>query len=97
RNLQIGHSYFMSGGRPVQDFAHFARILQEDILPLLEEYCYDDWDMLERILKPGLVNVAERSFRTELFDPNRQDELVQAVLAATPDVSASPIAVAAEV
>ena len=86
----------MGGGRPIQDFAQLARVLQEDILPLLEEYCYDDWETLEHILKKGLVNVADRCFRAELFDPNRQDALVQAILAATPDIITSPLAVAAE-
>ena len=76
--------------------AKFGRVLQEDILPLLEEYCYEDWEALARILGEGLVDVAERRFRQELFAINRQDELVQAILAATPDVSASAIAVAVD-
>jgi 5-methylcytosine-specific restriction protein B len=96
RNLQIGHSYLMSRGRPIHEFGHFARVLQEDVLPLLEEYCYEDWDTLERILGPGLVDVAKRRFKAELFEPGRRLELVQAVLAVTPDVSASATAVAAD-
>jgi hypothetical protein len=43
-----------------------------------------------------LVDAADRRFRSELFAPNRTAELVQAVLACTPDVNSSPIAVAAE-
>ena len=66
RNLQVGHSYLMAGGRPIHDFRQLARVLQEDILPLLEEYCYEAWDTLERILGPGLVDVAKRRFKTEL-------------------------------
>lgn len=96
RNLQVGHSYLMSGARPIHEFRHLARVLQEDILPLLEEYCYDDWDTLERILGSGLVDVAKRRFKAELFEPRRQLELVQAVLAFSPDVSASATAVAAD-
>jgi 5-methylcytosine-specific restriction protein B len=97
RNLQVGHSYLMSGGRPIREFKQLARVLQEDVLPLLEEYCYEDWDTLERILGAGLVDVAKRRFKTELFESNRQLELVQAVLAFTPDVSASTMAVAADI
>ncbi len=96
RNLQVGHSYLMSAGRPIQEFRQLARVLQEDVLPLLEEYCYEEWDALERILGSGLVDVAKRRFKTELFEPARQPELVQAILAVTPDVSASATAVAAE-
>lgn len=86
RHLQIGHSYFLQNGRPVQDLSQLARILREDILPLLEEYCYDDWEALGRILGSGFVNVEQRSFRTELFAPHRRDLLVQAILAATPQL-----------
>ena len=96
RNLQVGHSYLMSAGRPIQEFRQLARVLQEDVLPLLEEYCYEEWDALERILGSGLVDVAKRRFKAELFEPARQPELVQAILAVTPDVSASATAVAAE-
>jgi 5-methylcytosine-specific restriction protein B len=53
RSLQIGHSFFLSGEKPIQEFRLFVRILQEDILPLLEEYCYDDWDTLEKNAGPG--------------------------------------------
>ena len=96
RNLQVGHSYLMSAGRPIREFQQLARILQEDVLPLLEEYCYEEWDALERILGSGLVDVAKRRFKAELFEPAGQSELVQAILAVTPDVSASAAAVAAE-
>ena len=93
---QVGHSYLMSAGRPIQEFRQLARILQEDVLPLLEEYCYEEWDTLGRILGPGLVDVTKRRFRTELFESARRPELVQAILAVTPDVSASTPAVAAD-
>jgi 5-methylcytosine-specific restriction protein B len=40
RNLQIGHAYLLDEhGKPVSDFTRFSRILAEDIIPLLEEYC----------------------------------------------------------
>jgi 5-methylcytosine-specific restriction protein B len=60
RNLQIGHSYLLTGGRPIHDLGQLSRVLQEDILPLLEEYCYDEWESLERILGPGLVDIGNR-------------------------------------
>jgi 5-methylcytosine-specific restriction protein B len=96
RHLQVGHSYFLSGGRPIADLKQLARVLQEDLLPLLEEYCYDDWSKLEQILGKRFVDSTSGRFRSELFDHGRDDDLVQAVLAIAPDVSASSIAVAAE-
>ncbi|MCA9042606.1 MAG: AAA family ATPase, partial [Planctomycetaceae bacterium] len=56
RNLQIGHAYLLENGQAVNDFAKFARIVQDDIVPLLEEYCYEDHDTLEKILGPALVD-----------------------------------------
>ena len=97
RNLQVGHSYLMSSGHPIQEFQHLARVLQEDVLPLLEEYCYEDWETLERILGSGLVDVGKHRFKAELFEPERQADLVRAILAVTPDVSASATAVDAEI
>jgi 5-methylcytosine-specific restriction protein B len=96
RNLQVGHSYFLSAGRPIVDMHQLTRILQEDILPLLEEYCYDNWDTLEQILGRQLVDVNEKRFRTELLAPDRQDDLVQALLAPDPTIGASAIAIAAD-
>jgi 5-methylcytosine-specific restriction protein B len=39
RNLQVGHAYLLERGRPVTDFTRFVRVLAEDLVPLLEEYC----------------------------------------------------------
>ncbi|MBI3732781.1 MAG: AAA family ATPase [Chloroflexi bacterium] len=42
RNLQVGHAYLFKQGRPIGDFVTLARVVQDDIVPLLEEYCYED-------------------------------------------------------
>ena len=56
RNLQIGHAYLLDGGKPVTELARLAHIIQDDILPFLEEYCYEDYDALEKILGQALVD-----------------------------------------
>ena len=89
RNLQIGHSYLLEKGRPAGDFATFAKILQEDILPLLEEYCYEDYATLEKILGSSLIDGQKQQVRQELFDPSNRSLLVQALLAPTPDMITS--------
>jgi len=96
RNLQIGHAYLLEGGRPVSDFARFARIVQDDLIPLLEEYCYEDYAALARILGDDLVDEAAQRVREELFDPARRADLVQALLKPDPDILASRQAIAAE-
>jgi len=89
RNLQIGHAYLLESGKPVTDFPRFCRILAEDIIPLLEEYCYEDYDALARILGKGLVDDSGQRIREELFSSDRQDELVQALMAPYPEIGTS--------
>ncbi len=96
RNLQVGHAYLMEADLPVRDLARLARIVRDDIVPLLEEYCYEDYDALEKILGRQLVDRERQRVRQELFDPARQDELVNALLAPAPDIATSSPATAAE-
>ena len=93
RNLQIGHAYLLDGGRPVTDFAHFVRVLAEDVVPLLEEYCYEDYGALARILGPGLVDEARQRIREELFAQNKWPELVQALLEPAPEIVTASTAI----
>lgn len=96
RNLQLGHAYLLDKDQPVTDFAGFARIVQDDILPLLEEYCYEDYATLAKILGKSLVDENRQRIRHELFAPARRDELIQALLAPAPDIATSLQAVASE-
>lgn len=57
----------------------FARVLRDDIIPLLEEYCYDDFDTLKAILGESLVDSENGRIREELFGPNKEESLIQAV------------------
>ncbi|HTS47397.1 MAG TPA: AAA family ATPase [Bryobacteraceae bacterium] len=86
RNLQVGHAYLLQDGHPVTDFAQFVRVLAEDLVPLLEEYCYEDYGALARILGPGLVDEAGQRIREELFAAGRRAELVQALLEPAPEI-----------
>jgi 5-methylcytosine-specific restriction protein B len=78
RNLQIGHAYLMPP-RPITSVAEFGRVLRDDIIPLLEEYCYDDFGALKEILGGELVDVEAGRIREEIFGTNREGDLVQAV------------------
>jgi len=96
RNLQIGHAYLLEGEHPVSDMGRFARIIHDDIVPLLEEYCYEDYTALSKILGKGLVDESEQRIRHELFDAGRQDELIAALLAPCPEIVTLPQAVTSE-
>lgn len=87
RNLQIGHAYLLDKGRPVTEFAHFSRIVREDIIPLLEEYCYEDYERLERILGTSLVDVNAQQVRASIFTAGSEDDLIRALLEPTPELA----------
>jgi 5-methylcytosine-specific restriction enzyme B len=74
----------------------FARVLREDIIPLLEEYCYEDYSALREILGEGLVDVKNQRIRHELFEIGQEDELRQKLLSAFPEIATLPRSVAAE-
>jgi 5-methylcytosine-specific restriction protein B len=78
RNLQIGHAYLLPS-TPITSVADFARVLRDDIIPLLEEYCYDDFATLKDILGSELVDVDMGRIREEMFLPNRDNDLIEAV------------------
>jgi 5-methylcytosine-specific restriction protein B len=78
RNLQIGHAYLLPP-QPITSMADFARVLRDDIIPLIEEYCYDDFQTLGDILDRKLVDVDGGRVRDELFAPNREEDLIQAI------------------
>ncbi|MCZ2110610.1 MAG: AAA family ATPase, partial [Dehalococcoidia bacterium] len=96
RNLQIGHAYLLQGGRPLKDFAAFKKVLRDDIVPLLEEYCYDDFAALQNILGPRLVDADNQRIRQELFNDGMEESLVEAVLQPCPEIQTSAQALAAE-
>ena len=89
RNLQIGHSYLMQAGSPLKDLASLKRAIRDDIVPLLEEYSYEDYTTLAAILGEQLVDVGSQRICHELFDEGHEEELIQALLAPSPEMTAS--------
>jgi 5-methylcytosine-specific restriction protein B len=55
RDKQLGHAYFLEDGQPVSDSDRFAQIFRQDIVPLLQEYCYDDYKRLTELLGERLA------------------------------------------
>ncbi len=70
REKQIGHSYFMQGSKPIGEEIAFATCIREDVLPLLQEYCLDDYELLAALLGSGLIKAKDRTVDSELLrDP----------------------------
>jgi 5-methylcytosine-specific restriction protein B len=89
RNLQIGHAYLMENGKPVSDMSSFTRILEEDIVPLLQEYCYEDYHSLASIIGDRLVDRRLQRVRYEFFEPNQRDNLIQILLEPAREITTS--------
>ena len=62
---QVGHSFLMSGEEAIVEPEEFARRFRQEILPLLQEYCFDDYTMLASIIGTELVD-------TEAFELDKE-------------------------
>lgn len=86
REKQIGHAYLMPAGEVVSDASEFARAFWMDILPLLQEYCYEEYGQLAEILGEGIVDVDDQMITDGLRD---DPEALLEVLAAKFSASAA--------
>src|SRR5690625_2525183 len=87
RNLQIGHSYFLEKENPIVNSNKFKQVIEEDIIPLIEEYCYDDYTLISNILGNGFVDEKNKIIKEELFEEGNIDALINALLERTPELS----------
>jgi len=87
RNLQVGHSYLMEKGAPISSLSSFFRVVQDEIIPLLEEYCYEDYSALENLLGEELVDVQRQMIRHDIFEDSREEEFVRVMLEMAKDGS----------
>lgn len=60
RDKQIGHALFYVSGEIIDTPAEFAAVFRYDILPLLEEYYYDDYEGLADIVGNVIDTQAQR-------------------------------------
>jgi 5-methylcytosine-specific restriction protein B len=84
REKQIGHAYLLDGGNPVggnpvSEIEGCARCFREEILPLLQEYCYDEYGTLAKFIGSGLVDAEAQSLDQEKVADSEQ--LVAALVA----------------
>lgn len=89
RNLQIGHAYFLENGKPINSFSKLARILRDDILPLVQEYCYEDYDTITKILGKAFIDSKSGGIDFDIFSSDRKDDLISALKAIEPELASS--------
>lgn len=86
RNLQIGHSYFLEKGKVINSLEKFKAIVKEDVIPLIEEYCYGDYDLISKILGKSIVDQKKQRIKFELFDEGRSLDFIGALLELSPTI-----------
>jgi 5-methylcytosine-specific restriction protein B len=78
REKQIGHSFFLKEGQPVTDEVEFAEIFRDEIVPLLQEYAFDDYEELGEYLGPKIVDRDRLTLDNEILsDPSRLLEALE--------------------
>lgn len=82
RNLQVGHAYLLLDGQPVSSVRSFATVLDEEIFPLLQEYCYGRLDLLETILGGQLLDADNSRISTTLLELGNEEAFLSALFAA---------------
>lgn len=76
RDHTIGHAYFVG----ITDFAGLCNVFANKIIPLLQEYFYDDWEKIRLVLADNQVDELEYQFiqtnrttSTSLFGTSTND------------------------
>jgi len=67
REKQIGHSFLLEHGEPVGEPEELARRFRQEILPLLQEFCYDDYVALGDYLGEKLVDKEAQALNMEVL------------------------------
>lgn len=93
RNLQIGHAYFLTNGRPVSDANEFKKIIKEDVIPLIEEYSYGDYARMAEILGNSLIDAKNMCVVEAVFENSDISTLIRALIEPYPDLAASLIGI----
>jgi len=97
RNLQIGHSYLLHQGSPIKDIADLKRLIRDDIIPLLEEYCYEDYGTLAKILGSDLIDTTQQRVRQDVFDDGLEEQFVEGLLSSYSEIMNTSEALASDV
>jgi 5-methylcytosine-specific restriction enzyme B len=79
REKQIGHAYLLDQGLPISQPDEFARRFRQEILPLLQEYCYEDYATLAKYLGDQIVQSDTQELNEEVLQDD--DKLIEALTA----------------
>jgi len=69
RERQIGHAVFFQHGEVITSPEAFVDVFHHEVLPLVQEYLYDNYADLERVFGPGIIDAERAQLRDGLDDP----------------------------
>ncbi|MBK8905451.1 MAG: hypothetical protein IPM53_29985 [Anaerolineaceae bacterium] len=75
----MGHALLLDGEMPVSEPEEFGRRFRQEILPLLQDYCYDDYTELAHYLGDQIINSREGTLNMEILADD--DRLIEALTA----------------
>jgi 5-methylcytosine-specific restriction enzyme B len=78
RDKQIGQSYFMKNGEQITTIEELKEVFEFEIIPLLQEYCFDNYEELAYLIGEEFVNVEEMRINTDLFT-GQDDVFINAI------------------
>jgi 5-methylcytosine-specific restriction protein B len=78
REKQVGHSFFLDNeGKPITGAEEFVGHFLSEVLPILQEYAFEDYSLLGQLLGDGIVDTELQVIRpTVIEDPG---EFVEAL------------------
>lgn len=77
REKQVGHAVLMKAGEPLGNAAEFALSFKYELLPLLQEYTYGNYNDLAELLGNEVVDEEEQIPNAEILDD--PERLVEAL------------------
>jgi len=78
REYRIGHAYFMSNGEQLTNLDELKFVFETDIIPLLQEYFYEDYSVLKDVLGGNFVDVDNQRIRS--VSSTKFKEAIQPIL-----------------
>jgi 5-methylcytosine-specific restriction protein B len=85
RELQVGHAYLMRAGLPLQSKEDLLAAFRDDILPLLAEYCFENYTALARIVGDKIIDIEQQiPSPCIMFDPMAMHKALLRLVSADP-------------
>ncbi len=91
REKQVGHSFLLEGGNPITSAEQFSARFRREILPLLQEYAYDDFRELGEYLGPDLIDTELQRVTVAGYTPEALVSALAVEYGATKDTDVAEV------